>query len=391
MRNNLLKTIKIISSLIITIILMVVIFQGSFLNKKYLKPWNENYYKQFSDIRLQVISHGLLAPNAHNMQSWRIVLDKDDNKIFYLYLDENRLLPETDPNHRQSIISQGTFLELCDIASIKLGYKLDVTLYPIGELGHEPSPEEIREKPTARVKLVPADKEEPFLYLSIFERVTTRTEYLMKPLTQEQINIIFELNDDPNISVFVFQDSDELNFLKDLAIKGTAIESQTEKIMNESSIVLRYSEYQKNKYRYGLTLGSQGWSRVKEFSTEFLANIFPIGSLQEGEIWLEAETERITKTPAYIMIVSDNNDRKTQVKVGMLYSRIQLVGTNMGLSMQPTMQITQEYQEMKELYDSVTTKFTEKGQTIQMLFRVGESEKKVKHSPRMDVLQLIGN
>ena len=63
----------------------------------------------------------------------------------------------------------------------------------------------------------------------------------------------------------------------------------------------------------------------------------------------------------------------------------------MGLSMQPTMQITEEYPEMKELYENVTERFVRNGQTVQMLFRVGTSEKKIEHSPRRDVMELIDN
>ncbi len=89
------------------------------------------------------------------------------------------------------------------------------------------------------------------------------------------------------------------------------------------------------------------------------------------------------------MILSDKNDRTTHVKIGMLYSRIQLAGTSFDLSMQPTMQITQEYPEMSELYGEINERFADNGQIVQMLFRVGEPEKKVEHSPRRDVMGLI--
>jgi hypothetical protein len=90
-----------------------------------------------------------------------------------------------------------------------------------------------------------------------------------------------------------------------------------------------------------------------------------------------------------MMIISDKNDRNTQVRIGMLYARIQLAGTNLGLSMQPTMQITQEFDEMKTLYDQVTSQFAKNNSTVQMLFRIGKSDQTVEHSPRMDVMDII--
>jgi len=386
-------TIKImaISSLIFIagIFLLLFITKGSFMPKTYLAPWNKDYYKKFDDQRIQLISHGLLAPNAHNMQSWRIVLDKDNRMKFKLYLDEKRLLPETDQYHRQSVISQGAFLELTDIAAKKLGYEALIKIYPEGEISNNPTPDEISKTPTAEVTIISKDNNKYASYDAIFNRVTTRTNYLDKPLTKKQIDQIMALNDYKDIGVAFFHGSEDLKYLKYLTTQGVNIESKKESTMNESHVVIRLSEYQKNKYRYGITMSSQGFSRPKLFFLESLGSIFPITLEQEGKIWREAETERIQKTPAYIMIFSDKNDRTTQVKVGMLYARIQLEGSNLGLSMQPMMQITQEYPEMKKLYEDVIQKFVKNGQTVQMLFRVGEAEKQVEHSPRRDVLELI--
>ena len=380
-----------IFSLILLSVIALIFAHGSFKTKVYLEPWSKEYHKKFDDPRIKVISHGLLAPNAHNMQSWRIVLDPNNNMKFKLFLDEKRLLPATDPLHRQSVISQGTFIELIVIAAGKLGYVADIELFPAGEFGSSPSDEEIHKTPTAEITLIPSKSEEPSVYAFIFERVTTRTPYLPKPLSKEQIDRLTALNDFDSIGVIVFQDSDELAQLTDLAVKGVDIESRLQATMNESHVVLRFNEYQKNKYRSGLTMSSQGFSWVKQFLIESGATLFPPSLEQEGKIWREAERVRIEKTPAYVMIFSDKNDRATQVKVGRLYSRIQLTGTAMGLSMQPTMQITEEYPEMKELYENVTERFVRNGQTVQMLFRVGTSEKKIEHSPRRDVMEVIDN
>ena len=387
------KTIKTIAIssliLILGIFLLLFVVKGSFLPKTYLAPWSKDYYTKYDDPRIQLISHGLLAPNAHNMQSWRIVLDKENSMKFKLYLDEKRLLPETDPFHRQSVISQGTFLELVDIASKKLGYEALLKIYPEGEISKNTTPDEIHKTPTAEVILSKKDSNKSSRYDAMFDRVTTRTNYLDKLLTKEQIDQIIALNDNKDIGVVVFQGSEELKYLKNLTTEGVSIESKKESTMNESHVVIRFSEYQKNKYKYGLTMASQGFPKTKLFFLESLGSLFPITLEQEGKIWREAETERIQKTPAYIMIFSDKNDRTTQVKVGMLYARIQLEGTNLGLSMQPTMQITQEYPEMKKLYEEVIQKFVKNGKAVQMLFRVGQAEKQVEHSPRRDVLELI--
>ena len=70
------------------------------------------------DIRRWAISHALLAPHAHNLQSWLVDLDTPDTIV--LRLDLRRLLRETDPWSRQLVISQGTFLELMQMAAHSL-------------------------------------------------------------------------------------------------------------------------------------------------------------------------------------------------------------------------------------------------------------------------------
>jgi len=46
-----------------------------------------------------------------------------------------------------------------------------------------------------------------------------------------------------------------------------------------------------------------------------------------------------------------------QVKAGMLYCHLEHAGTTMGISMQPSEQILQEYPEMTELYEEVHNTF----------------------------------
>lgn len=375
--------------LIALLFLSFVFINGSFLTKEYLNPWDKTYYKQFNDPRIQTIAHGLLAPNAHNMQSWKIVLNVKDSTKFDLFLDEERLLPETDPYHRQTIMSHGTFLELIDISAKKLGYEVNIDIFPKGEIDEEGSIEDIRTKPIATISLNQSEVKDSPLYEAIFDRVTTRTPYLNKPLTDEQIKQIMDLNNYEGIYVVVFQNNDDLETIKELALKGVDIESKLLDKMNETHEVLRFNEYQKNKHKTGLTFASQGWSWFKEFFMEGLSTVFPVSLEQEGKIWNDGAKERIPQTPAYIMILSDKNDRTTHVKIGMLYSRIQLAGTSLDLSMQPTMQITQEYPEMSELYGEINERFADNGQIVQMLFRVGEPERKVEHSPRRDVMGLI--
>lgn len=389
MKNWFIKILVGLSILLFLIIATLFIVNGSYLSKKYLEPWDKSYYKQFDDPRLQVIAHGILAPNAHNMQSWRISLSSENENEFSLYVEPERLLPETDPYSRQITISQGTFLELGRIAAENIGYQANITLFPKGEFEKQATAQSLAAHPVATVSLESSGSRGSGLYDAIFERVTNRTPYLNRPLSPAQIDKLKSLNTDSTLALEIFQNGGDLKTLKELAKQGVEIESSQSGTMQETNQALRMSERQKNKYRYGLTLDSQGLSGLTQFFMQSLGTIFPLDEKASGKFWRKSEFQRIEHTPAYALIISSDNSRIAQVKSGMLYSRFQLAGTVIGLSMQPTSQVLEEYPEMTTLYKEVHQAFTDNGHIIQMMVRLGQASQSVSHSPRMDVMRFI--
>ena len=70
-----------------------------------------------------VLSYAILAPSAHNLQSWKIQMSGNDSIL--LFCDTTRLLPQTDPLNRQIMLTQGTFLEFFKI--ICMSYAITMT------------------------------------------------------------------------------------------------------------------------------------------------------------------------------------------------------------------------------------------------------------------------
>jgi hypothetical protein len=77
------------------------------------------------------------------------------------------------------------------------------------------------------------------------------------------------------------------------------------------------------------------------------------------------------------------------VKSGMLYSRLTLTAHTLGLVVQPVSQALEEYPEMSTLYHGIHESYAPKGQTIQMLVRIGKPTEEVPQSMRRDVMDLI--
>ncbi|GAY78299.1 hypothetical protein NBRC111894_3853 [Sporolactobacillus inulinus] len=104
---------------------LVVLFAagGLFQTKTYLQPWDKTYAKNFKDPRIRLAAYGLLAANGHNMQPWIIKLDKKDAMTFYLFADPERMSLQADPEARQLMVTQGTFLDYVAVAGQSIGFR----------------------------------------------------------------------------------------------------------------------------------------------------------------------------------------------------------------------------------------------------------------------------
>ncbi|HEX3011269.1 MAG TPA: hypothetical protein VHQ70_04420, partial [Syntrophomonadaceae bacterium] len=259
------KTMIIVSSItfsLIAVLAVLFIASGIFSNPQYLEPWKKTYSQQFADPRIRLASHGLLAANGHNMQPWKIRLDKQNPMAFYLYADSDRLTKEVDPFARQTMISQGTFLEYVRVAGNKLGYKTNIVLFPNGSYDEQKLTNSMKNKPVAKITLTKIDTQSSPLYNFMFLPDTNRAAYQPIQLTSEQLNRLQAINTDEDIVIRIFQSNNDIKKLGDFALKGAEIESGIHRINKESADIFRANEYQKNKYRFGFSVEGQGTSGI---------------------------------------------------------------------------------------------------------------------------------
>jgi hypothetical protein len=404
----------VLAAVVVITVVTITVAGGAFMPRHYLDPWNRTYYERFVDPRLQVVAHGILAANSHNMQPWKVGLDEADTTSFQLFADGERLTPEVDPVARQTTISQGTFLEYAVVAAEKLGYECVIQLFPDGEYDAEGTSASMGEKPVAEVSLRPAavsnaaasesvaseaaasnaapqSTSSASLYDCLFLPDTVRSAYEDTPLTGEQAIRLTESASDLPVDIILFQGTEDRRYLGNLAIEGAVVEGAIGRINDESAALFRGTEYQKNKYRYGFSLEGQGSSGIGMWFTEGLLALFP--SLASGgdtnERFVKQTTAQVDHTPAYILILTSDNSRSSQVRAGMAYARMQLTAQSLGLAVQPLSQILEEYPEMAALRSQVHSKYASNGETIQMLVRVGRPTREVPHSMRRDAADLI--
>ena len=367
------------------------IASGFFLSPKYLEPWQRTYAQQFDDPRLFLAAHGLLAANGHNMQPWRIKLDKDNPNVFYLYADSARLTKEVDPFARQTMISQGTFLEYIKVAAEASGYKTEITFFPDGDYDESNLNASMGSLPVAKVLIAQAGPQKNPLYDYLFLPDTNRGAYKNTPLTHEQITQLQETNTDNDLVLKFYSGQKDIKRLGKHIEEGAKIESGIHRIYEENDTLLRVNEYQKNQYRYGFSLDGQGGSAIKKYFLQGLVTLVPSLNKEKAaaDVFMKYTKTAADNTTAYATIITNNNSRAAQVKTGMLYSRLILTAHSMGLVMQPPSQVLEEYPEMQEQYDQMQKEYAEKDQTIQILLRIGYPTEEAGLSMRREATDLL--
>ncbi|ASA25868.1 Acg family FMN-binding oxidoreductase [Paenibacillus donghaensis] len=380
-----------ILTLLLTAVAVLLVVSGVFAKPHYLQPWEQGYAQRFTDPRVELAAHGLLAASGHNMQPWVIRLDEQNPMSFELFADSQRLTPGADPYARQLMISQGTFLEYVSIAGEQLGYGAEVELFPEGEYEEKNLADSLDMKPVARITLTKQAPVASRLYPYLFRPDTNRGAYREEPLTGEQLRQLQNLNESKDMTVSVTQDGPDLERIKEYTSKAAVVEAGVERVMQETETIFRSNEAQKNKYRYGFSVEGQGTAGIKRHLLQGLVTLFP--SLNRGEAaakqYITSAEASIGNSPAFAMIVTADNSRVSQVRSGMLYSRLTLEAHRLGLALQPLSQALEEYDEMKQVYSSIHHSYAASGGTIQMLARVGAPLKEAPLSMRRNVMELV--
>lgn len=325
-----------------------------------------------SDPRRWILAHAILAPHSHNLQSWLVDLSVDGEMT--LYLDRSRLLPETDPFSRQMLLSQGTFLELLDMAARERGLRADITLFPAGVF----APTEVDGRPTARIRLVAdAGVARDPLFAQVLNRRTNREPYEMRsPSAAAARAIADSLAGAPVKAGFVgiegAIDEGALQRHRDLANEAWRIELLTPRTLMESIRLLRVGPTEIAEHRDGISI-TRPMLRLLSAVGLFDRSAPPAPDSASMRAQIDDFAALMVATPAFFWISTRGNDRATQIASGRAWVRAQLAATANGLSMHPLSQALQEYPEQASPYARVHELLgaPAPANTVQMWARLG--------------------
>ncbi len=323
-----------------------------------------------SDLRRWLLSHAILAPHSHNLQSWIADLSTPDEIV--LRCDLKRLLPQTDPLSRQIMMSHGTFLELLDLAAKERGLRADITLFPEGAFG----PERLDARPVARIRLTPdaAAQKDP-LFAQLLLRRTNRSAYdLGRPVTATAWQAMAQAVKPHAVRLghVGAEQAESMTAHRKIAAEAWRIELTTPRTIMESFDVLRVGANEIAQHRDGLSLLDAKLVLLDRLGL-FDRSKAPAADAFATTSQIKAFGQNLDSTPAFLWMVTEGNDRVTQVNAGRAYARVQLAATAQRLVMQPLSQALQEYPEQQKPYADIHALVgaTRPGETVQMWARVG--------------------
>lgn len=379
----------------------VMVVGGAGAPRAYHDPWHEDYHGRFADARLQLVALALLAPSGHNMQPWRIRLDPVDPASMELFVDTDRLTPVVDPLARQTLVSQGAFLEYMQVAAQQLGMTAGIDLFPAGPPDEDHLVASLRGRPVARITVAPGAHEGGPVtaeYEAMFHPDTNRAPFADRPVTAARGEELVAAGTRAGstagvagVQVGIRGSAPDLGAITALAQRGTDIESGLAAAGEETAAVLRPNERRKDATRFGFSVEGQGTSGVAMYLTQGLITLVP--GLVDGDSQAErqraAAREALAHTPAFLVVRTSGNTRAEQVAAGMAYARVCLRAHAVGLAVQPLSQVLEEYPEMADEYAAAHRLLAPDGGTVQMLLRVGVPTREYPTSMRLGVEDVV--
>ncbi|PMJ90739.1 twin-arginine translocation pathway signal protein [Vibrio sp. 10N.261.55.A7] len=340
------------------------------------------------DIRMKVLSYAILAPNAHNIQPWLVKMTGANR--FDLYVDPQRLLPETDPIYRQIHISQGTFLETLSIAASGLGYEARMSYFPHGMYQND----ELQDKPVASVELIKLDTPnlDP-LFGHLLSRRSNKRNYGNTSLSQQEIESLSGyMTQHGQYPLTITQTKESKAKFETVLTDAMQIEVNDHKRSHETIAMFRFDQEELNQHRDGFGVAQAGTTGLKKIMAE---NFFLSREKTEQDSTsfdqqsVTMVQTAVASTEAFGWISTQGNSRLDQVIVGRDYCRLNLKTAAMGLAQHPMSQVLQEYSDMLPLQASFKKAFgIKESDTVQMLFRLGKADS-TPHGPRRLVSDLL--
>lgn len=326
-----------------------------------LRPWAQA--GTYDEPRMRALSYALLVPNPHNRQPW--LADLGEAGVVTLLVDQDRLLPETDPFNRQITVGLGAFLEVMRMAAAEDGYRVDLTLFPEGE-----DPAGLDGRPVARAVFardagVPRDP----LFAWVPHRRSNKEPFdTERPVEASLLGAIGAAVRTARFGASV--DEADVAFMRDFTTQALRIEVGTPRTYQESVDLFRIGAREVDASPDGIDFSGPLFESLR--LTGFFSRE---GAATPGTTFYEAGMGAVLANAesamGHVWLVTAANARGDQIAAGADWVRLNLAATAEGVALHPLSQSLQEFPEMAGPFAAIHERLAPDGGTVQMLGRVG--------------------
>ena len=345
------------------------------------------------DLRRWALGFAILAPNSHNRQPWLADLREPD--AISLYVDRERLLPETDPWFRQIVVSQGTFLESLVIALRERGVEPQVQLFPEGEFASRA----LDDRAVARVSWSPSPsvRKDP-LFAQLLRRHTAKVAYdSHRAVPASALAALLEAAAQPHVRAGGTLDAVRVAELRELSWQSARVELSTPRTVMESIRLTRVGPQEIAQHRDGISVNGV-LPRLAAAVGAFDRYAPPLeGSIAHKQMMSRFEDHSrsamgfVWLSTPFAADAAAGRTRSSEVQAGRAYLRLQLKATELGVQVHPMSQAAQEFVEMKAHYHALHQSVLGKAasvEVVQMFCRLGYAVEQP-HTPRRGVDAII--
>jgi len=317
----------------------------------------------------QLLYLATLAPSSHNTQPWQIELASPQHWL--LSLNSARCLPVVDPQHREMILSLGTFLENLHQASAASSWEMTYhmlqpdPLAPLIEIVLQPKP-------------APRDND---IIIQMESRRTLRHSLLTTTLTKEDVELLVAA--DPLLAYYP-QDSNEGKLLATLTQQANLRQLASRPIQEELVQWIRLTTAEILAEENGITPASMEMNLFLRWYAEYRLtkkDLLSDFSMKES---LRLTEQQLTEGSGWIICMSPNGEVASLLSAGQRFEALWLRATAKKIAVHPMSQALEDPLCQEELTHTLGKA------PIQFIARIGYcSDYPAPVSPRMSLTKVI--
>lgn len=303
--------------------------------------------------------YGVLAPSVHNTQPWALEIADDE---LLVRIAESRRLASGDPTGRETWISIGAMIENILVAGAYLGLNGDIK---------NPDEDGVR----IRFKHTQAVTTEESLLQAIPKRWSNRNSYTEKAVPDEILAKLAELSTE-DTDVVPVTDALVIELLADRTGRAIEIALGNPEFRGELSGLVHKTD---SKHHIGMPTSTLGVHGARAAVEDKLIRSGVFRGAQGKK-----EFESVRSSPLIVLVFTAGDSRPFWINAGRAYQRAALVCTSAGLSSATLAAAVEASDYHLDIEKACNTE-----KRLQSVMRVGYSDSKPQHSPRLPLEDVL--